>query len=428
MSARRVVITGLGVVSPFGEGIQAFWGSLCEGKSAITQVNLLDNKGAPPQIAAPVVGLEARNYVADRKLLRIMCRSDAFGLVAAQMAINESGAVTIDSWRKAAFIGTGKEMGPVENLFEAMRTSRDESGEMNARLLGSVGRQQIPPLTLVTGLSNGCLFAVSVLHNITGSNTGFLGSGEVSLSAIGAAYHALRDGDAEWALAGGHDSGVDRWAYADFHRMGMLTARTDDPAHAVRPFDKTRDGFALGEGAGMVVLEEAEFAQARGARIWGEIIGYAAGCDAAGMVAPNSEGAPLAQTIATAITRAGTEAADIDYVNAYASATRAGDLSELRALTAVFGQSSKQPLVSAIKGATGHLLAASGAVEFIATVLALNHQTAPPTVNLTEPDPECHFDCVPKQARAARLKTAMTLSRGIGGQSCALVLRSWDQD
>jgi 3-oxoacyl-[acyl-carrier-protein] synthase II len=339
------------------------------------------------------------------------------------MAVDEAGETDLDDRRKGAFIATSKEMGPIETLFDAMRASRDETGEMTSQLLGSAGFGEIPPLTLVNGLPNGCLFAASVIHSIKGANTNFLGSGEAGLLAIGAAYRAVQRGEADWALAGAHDSGVDRWSYANFFRLGMLSNRTDDPEKAVRPFDCRRDGFALSEGAGMVVVEELEQARARGATVYAEVLGHAVTCDAAGQVAPRGDGAALTAAISGALGEADLQPGDVDYVNAYASATPAGDRTELRALEAVFGGVPRRPLVSGIKGAVGHMLAASGAVEFAATALAIYHGVVPPTLNLEEPDPECHFDCVQGAARSVEVPIAVTISRGIGGQNAAMALR-----
>jgi 3-oxoacyl-[acyl-carrier-protein] synthase II len=291
--------------------------------------------------------------------------------------------------------------------------------------MGAAGMAQIPPLTLVTGLASGGLFALSVLHTLQGASTSFLGSGEIGLVAFGAAYAAVQEGKADWVVTGSYDDSVDRWSYADFHRLGLLSRWEGDPAQAVRPFDRKRSGFALGEGAGIFVLEGLERAQQRGAPILAEIVGYAATSDASGMVSPRADGTALAAALQGALTSAGVAPEDVDYVNAYASATPAGDRTELKALEMVFGQG-KRPLVSAIKGAVGHMIAASGAVELGATVLALQRQVAPPTLNLEEPDPECHFDCVPGVAREAPLRTALTLSRGIGGQNAAVVLRRWE--
>jgi 3-oxoacyl-[acyl-carrier-protein] synthase II len=421
-ASRRVVVTGIGLVTPFGLGTETFWSALTAGKGAVGRVDLLNGSGDGEQLAARVPEFRARDHVSNRRLLRIMCRTDHFGLVAAQMAIEEAGEAEPEPGRKGAFIGTSKEMGPIEPLFDAARPSRDETGEMTSRGLGSDGFGEIPPLTLVEGLPNGCLFASSVIHSIKGANTNFLGSGEAGLVAIGGAYRAVQRGDADWALAGGHDSGVDRWSYANFHRLQMLSQRRDDPERAVRPFDRTRDGFAVSEGACMVVLEELERARTRGANIYAEILGYGATCDAAGQVSPREDGEALAAAITGSLREADLGPGGVDYVNAYASATPVGDRTELRALELVFGGASRRPLVSGIKGALGHMLAASGAVEFAATALALHHQTVPPTLNLTEPDADCHFDCVPATARSADAAAALTVSRGIGGQNASMAL------
>jgi 3-oxoacyl-[acyl-carrier-protein] synthase II len=340
------------------------------------------------------------------------------------MAVAEAGETELEPGRKGAFIGTSKEMGPIEPLFDAARPSRDETGEMTSRGLGADGFSEIPPLTLVNGLPNGCLFAASVIHSIKGASTNFLGSGEAGLMAIGEAYRAVQEGRADWALAGGHDSGVDRWSYANFHRLGMLSKHADEPEKAVRPFDRSRDGFAVSDGGGMWVVAERDRARARGAEIYAEILGFGATCDATGQVAPRSDGSALAQAISVALGEAEVQPGSVDYINAYASATPTGDRTELRALEAVFGGAPHRPLVSGIKGALGHMLAASGAVELIATALAIHHHAVPPTTNLEEPDAECQFDCVQGSARAADVTAAMTISRGIGGQNAVMVLGS----
>jgi 3-oxoacyl-[acyl-carrier-protein] synthase II len=422
VSERRVVITGLGLVTPVGVGAAECWSALTSGRSAVGRVNLVGEQGEARHLAAAVPEFNVRSYVSDRKLLRLMCRSDRFGLAAAQMAVAEAGADAYPPERRGVYTATSKEMGPIEDLFEALRASRDETGEMTSVLMGSRGFSLTPPLTLVSGLANGCLFALSVLHTIVGPNTNFLGSGEAGLLAIGTAYQAVQRGDIEWALAGGHDSGVDRWSYADFHRLGLISRWEGDPARAVKAFDRRRDGFAVGEGAGMVVLEDRAQAERRRAPVLAEVIGYAATCDATGMVRPDREGTALAEALREALRRAGAAPDEVDYVNAYGSATPAGDRTELKALKAVFG-SGRRPLVSGVKGAIGHLLAASGAAELGATVLALRSSLVPPTLNLEEPEPGYCFDLVPREARPAPVRTAVTISRGIGGQNAAIVLR-----
>lgn len=423
MRRRRVVVTGLGLVTPLGLGAADFWSALVKGRGAVAGVDLVSGDENGRHLVARVPDFRIRDYVSDRKLLRLMCRSDRFGLAAAQMAAAESGQIDLGPERKGAFVATAKEMVPIETMFDAVRASRDERGEMTARLMGTDGFGQIPPLTLVNGLPNGCLFALSVTQGINGANSSFLGSGEAGLLAVGAAYQAIQQGDADWVLAGGHDSGVDRWTYADFYRLGLLSSRTDDPQRAVRPFDRRRDGFAVGEGAGMVVLEELDHARDRGARILAEVVGYAATSDAYGLVAPRSDGSALAAAITGALREAGMAPHEVDYVNAYGSATPAGDRTELKSLEAVFSSAGRKPLVSGIKAAIGHLLAASGAVEFAATVLALQHQTVPPTLNLEDPDSGCRFDCVAGEARPASVVRCLTISRGIGGQNAVVALQ-----
>jgi 3-oxoacyl-[acyl-carrier-protein] synthase II len=411
------------MVTPLGVGTYESWSALAAGGSGVAWANLLGEQSALRHPAALVPEFPIQRYVTNRKLLRLMGRSDRFALAAAQMAISEAPPDGIHPERRGAFTATRKEIVPIESLFDVVRGSWDDTRTMDSVRLGRDGFGLIPPLTLVLGLPNGCLFALSVLHTVHGANTNFLGSGEVGLAAVAAAYQAVREGSVDWAVAGGHDSGADRWAYADFHRLGLLCQPSGDPARSVRPLDRRRSGFALGEGAAMVVVEDLEGARVRGARVRAEIVACAATSDAHGLVSPLADGTALATAVENALQQARLSPEDVDYVNAYASATPAGDRTELRALEAVFGRAPRRPLLGGIKGAIGHLLAASGAVEFAATALAVQHQMAPPTRNLEEPDPECHFDCLPGKARVVPIVHALTISRGIGGQNIVVVLR-----
>ena len=255
MSPRRVVVTGVGMVTPLGVGTYESWSALAAGGSGVAWANLLGEQSALRHPAALVPEFPIQRYVTNRKLLRLMGRSDRFALAAAQMAISEAPPDGIHPERRGAFTATRKEIVPIESLFDVVRGSWDDTRTMDSVRLGRDGFGLIPPLTLVLGLPNGCLFALSVLHTVHGANTNFLGSGEVGLAAVAAAYQAVREGSVDWAVAGGHDSGADRWAYADFHRLGLLCQPSGDPARSVRPLDRRRSGFALGEGAAMVVVE-----------------------------------------------------------------------------------------------------------------------------------------------------------------------------
>ncbi|MFB3881411.1 MAG: beta-ketoacyl synthase [Armatimonadota bacterium] len=426
MSKRRVVVTGLGLVTPLGIGTGEFWPALIEGRSAVTRVNFVEPAGEPRHAVARVPQLDLRSLVSDRKLLRIMCESDRYALAAASLAAREAGECAQAPARRGAFVGTRKELMAYDMLRDATAASVDEEGRLNSLRLGEFGYSQIPPLSLVTGMPNGCLFALSVLHSIQGSGANLIGSGEIGLAAIGAAYRAIQQEQVEWALAGGQDAGANQWDYADLLALGLLSGWTGDPAETVKPFDRRRDGCVLGDGAGVVVLEELGSALARGATILAEVRGYAESCDARGLLQLDPVGAALARAIQTALSQAGLSPDEVGYVNASGVATAAADRAEARALELVFGKERRRPLVSGLKGALGHLLAASGAVEFGATVLALHHQLAPPTRNLTEPDPEFDLDFVRGRARAADIGAAITISRGIGGQNAVAVLSRWD--
>lgn len=426
MSKRRVVVTGLGLVTPLGMGAAEFWSALAEGRSAVTRVDLLDSAEAPRHLVARGPQFDIRSLVPDRKLLRIMPDSDRYALAAARLAVDGAGECIHVPERRGAFVGTRKELMAYEMLRDATAASLDEEGHLNSVRLGKLGFPQVPPLALVTGMPNGCLFALSVLHSIRGSGANLIGSGEIGLAAIGAAFRAIQQGQVEWALAGGQDAGANQWDYADLHALGLLSEWSGDPSQAVKPFDRHRDGFVLGDGAAVVVLEELGSALNRGATILAELSGYAESCDARGVLQLDPDGGALARGIQAALCQAGLSPDEVGYVNASGVATAIGDRSEARALNLVFGGGQHSPVVSGIKGAIGHLMAASGAVEFGATVLALHHQMAPPTLNLSEPDPEFQFDFVRSRAREVEIRTAITISRGIGGQNAVAVLRRWE--
>jgi 3-oxoacyl-[acyl-carrier-protein] synthase II len=426
VTTRRVVVTGLGLVTPLGLGAADFWSALLEGRSAVTRVDLLGGEGEPRHAVARLPQFDVRSLVPDRKLLRVMCDSDRYALAAAQMAVSEAGEIAPAPDRRGAFVGTRKELMAYEMLREASIASMDAQGHISSTRLGELGYPLIPPLALVTGMPNGCLFALSVLHTIKGGGANLIGSGEVGLGAIGAAYRAIQEGRVEWALAAGQDAAANRWDYADLYALGLLSRWTGDPSQAVKPFDLHRDGFVLGEGAGAVVLEELESAQRRGATILAELSGYAETCDAQGLLRTGSDGAALSRGLETALHQAGLAPEEVGYVNACGTATLAGDRTEARALRQVFGGGARRPLVSGLKPALGHLLAASGAVEFGAAVLALHHQTVPPTLNLRDPDPELDFEVARVPARQADLRAAVTISRGIGGQNAVAALRRWE--
>jgi 3-oxoacyl-[acyl-carrier-protein] synthase II len=342
------------------------------------------------------------------------------------MAVTEAGEIAHAPERRGAFVGTRKELVAYEMLREASVASLDEQGHISSTRLGELGYPLIPPLTLVTGMPNGCLFALSVLHSIKGSGANLIGSGEVGLGAVGAAYRAIQEGRVEWALAGAQDAAANRWDYADLYALGLLSRWTGEASQAVKPFDRRRDGFVLGEGAAVVVLEESESALNRGASIVAELSGYAETCDARGLLQTEPDGGALARGIQSALRQARLAPEEVGYVSACGTATLAGDRTEARALRQVFGGGHGSPLVSGIKAAIGHLLAASGAVEFGATALALHHQTVPPTLNLNEPDPEFQFDFARVHARKADLRAAVTISRGSGGQNAVAALRRWE--
>lgn len=406
----RVVITGIGVVTPLGIGLDAFWQGLSAGRSGVGPVTLCDPGDAPATIAAEVSGFDVRDYM-DMKEARRISRASQFAVAAARMALDDA-RLSIDDTNRydtGALIACG--------------TTSPPDTEAAAKTLFERGSGRINPFYITSSLPNMPSCQVAIQLGLMGYNTAIATACAASAQAIGEAAEVIRRGDATIMLAGGTEAPICRLTLASFGAIRALSTRNHDPAAASRPFDAERDGFVLGEGAGVLVLEPLAHARRRGARIYAEVAGYASTCDAHHVTAPHPAGDGAARAIVRALARARITPQQVDYINAHATGTPVGDVAETQAIKTSFGEYAYSVPISATKSMIGHLTSAAGAVEAAATLLAMRHQFIPPTINLTSPDPQCDLDYVPNQGRPAALEIAMSNSFGFGGINGVLVLR-----
>ncbi len=423
---RRVVITGLGVVAPNGIGRKAFWDACLEGRSGVRPIRSFDASSHPIKVAAEVQDFDVSPFLANgqRKSLKAMSRAMQFGLGAAQLAVTDS-ALNLDREnpeRIGVVMGTGIVPMDLGELAPALVASCDAEGRLHPTRLGQQGGSVLFPLWLLKHLPNMVAAHISLAVNAQGPNSTVTTACAAGTQAVGEAFRLIQRGDADIMLAGGADSRMDPLLLLAYTALGALS-KADRPATEVsRPFDAERDGFVLGEGAGVLMLEELERAEARGAEIYAEVLGFGSSFDAYGITKPDPDARGAARAIEWALKEARVDHQDIDYINAHGTSTRLNDLMETRAVKRVFGQSARMLPLSSIKSMVGHLIGAAGAVEAAALALTLRDGVVPPTINHTRPDPECDLDYVPNSARTLRVKKAMSTSFGFGGQNAALVM------
>jgi len=409
---RRVVVTGLGAVTPLGIGADTYWQNLISGKSGVSPVTLFDCSAIATRIAAQVPDFNPEDYV-DRKEAKRMDRFVQFAVAAAHMAVADSGLKITDDNRAGVGVFIGSGIGGISTLEEQHRKLME----------GGLGR--VSPFFVPMMIANMATGHVAKIFGAQGPSETAVTACATSTNSIGDAYNIVRRGDADAAIAGGSEAAVTPLAMAGFSNMRAMSRRNDDPEHASRPFDTGRDGFILGEGAGIVVIEEAESAIARGARIYGELIGYGMSNDAYDMVHPAPEGAGAARAMKAALRDALIEPEAVNYINAHGTSTPAGDVLEIIAIKNVFGEHAYKLAVSSTKSMTGHLLGAAGAIEAIAVAKALHTGILPPTMNLENPDPECDLDLVPNEARKQQADIALSNSFGFGGHNATIVMKRW---
>jgi 3-oxoacyl-[acyl-carrier-protein] synthase II len=407
---RRVVVTGLGITSPLGTGIEKNWDALMHGRSGIGPITRFDSTDLPVKIAGEITDFPAEEFF-DRKEARKMDLFIHYALGAAAMALADSGLEINDDNAERVGVVVGSGMGglpAIEKYQEAMSKG---------------GYRKVSPFFIPMTIINLAGGQISIKCGAKGPNIAPVSACATGTHSIGDAYRMIQRGDADAAIAGGTEATICPLAMGGFAVMKALSTRNDDPQAASRPFEKNRDGFVMGEGAGIVILEEYESAKKRGAKIYGEVAGYGLTGDAYHLTAPAPGGEGAARCMKMALDSAGVNPEEVDYINAHGTSTPFNDLYETLAIKSVFGDSAKDLMVSSTKGMTGHLLGAAGGVEAIYSLLAINNGVVPPTINYTEPDPECDLDYVPNEARKANVNIALSNSLGFGGTNATLLFR-----
>ena len=408
----RIVVTGLGVAAPLEVGVDTFWANMLAGKSGVRPVSLYEIGDAPVRIAAEVPDFDPRNFM-DLKEARRISRASQLAVAAAREAVADAGIVITDENRHriGAMIADGS-----SSAFDT---------EQAVETIVTRGSHKVSPFYITLSLPNMPSCQVSIQLGLRGYNTTVATACAASTQAIGEAMYVLLRGDADVILAGGSEAPIARLSLASFGAARALSQRNDDPEHASRPFDAQRDGFVLGEGAGVLVLERLSHAKRRGARIIAEIIGYGASSDAYHVTAPHPEGDGAVRAMQIAMQKANLTVADVDHINAHATSTPLGDAVETLAIKRVFGDRAYQIPITAPKSMIGPLPAAAGAVEALAMVLTLRDHIIPPTINLTNADPQCDLDYVPNVARPAVVNVALNNSFGFGGINAVVAMRRW---
>lgn len=409
---KRVVVTGLGVIAPVGIGKDNFWQALVQGKSGIKPITRFDASELPTRIAGEVRDFEPADYL-DKKEARRMDRFAQFAVAASKMAIEDSGLElaheNLD--RMGVILGSG---------IGGMETFEDQT-----RTLVNRGPNRISPFFVPMMIANMAAGQIGITFGLRGPNITTVTACASSTNSIGDAFKLLQRGDADVVVTGGTEAPITPLAMAGFCAMKAMSTRNDEPEKASRPFDRERDGFILGEGAGILILETLEHAEARGARIYAEVAGYGTTCDASHITAPHPEGEGAAKSMEMAINDAGLKPEDITYINAHGTSTPLNDKCETMAIKRALGEHAGKVLVSSTKSMTGHLLGASGGIEGIASVLAIYNGIVPPTINYEQPDPYCDLDYVPNQAREVEVQAALSNTFGFGGHNATIVFKKF---
>lgn len=409
---RRVAITGMGVVAPVGIGKEAFWRALTAGRAGVGPITLFDTEGYPVTIAGEVKDFDLSDKV-EPKELRHLDRYVQFAIKAADEAVADSGLdIRAQAERVGVIVGSG---------IGGLRTLEDQHIVLRER-----GPRRVSPFLIPMMIPDLAAGQISIYFGAKGPNYCPVSACATATHAIGEAFETIRRGAADACIAGGAEAPITPLGVAGFAAMKALSTRNDAPEAASRPFDADRDGFVIGEGAGIVIMEELDSAIERGARIYAEVLGYGATGDAYHITAPDITGSGAARSMRAAIDEAGIAAEDIDYINAHGTSTAANDKLETLATKNVFGDHAYKLLLSSTKSMTGHLLGAAGAVEMVASVLTLREGLAPPTINQEHPDPDCDLNYVPNQAIKADLKIALSNSFGFGGHNASVIVKRWE--
>jgi 3-oxoacyl-[acyl-carrier-protein] synthase II len=417
------------VVAPNGVGKDAFWDACCAGRSGVGPIRSFDASGHPVKIAAEVHDFDVTPFVppAHRKSLKIMSRAMRFAVGAAGLAVRDSGLAweAENPERIGVVMGTGLVPMDLPELVPSLVEASDPEGNLRLPRFGQRGGEALFPLWILRYLPNMVAAHISLALNAQGPNSTITTACAAGTQAVGEAFRLVARNDADIVLAGGADSRIDPLLFLAYAALGALSPGFRPPAEVSRPFDGARDGFVLGEGAGVLVLEELEHARRRGAMIYAEVLGLGSSFDAYAVTKPDPEARGAARAIEWALREARLDFHDVDYINAHGTSTRLNDRMETIAVKRVFGAKARSLPLSSIKSMVGHLIGAAGAVEAVALALTLREGVLPPTINHTHPDPECDLDYVPNEAREVSVRTALSTSFGFGGQNAALVMRQF---
>ena len=413
-SDRRVVVTGLGVVTPLGNDLNSFWQNLIAGQCGIDKITAFDATAFATQIAGEVKNFDLTPAFPSPKEIRRTDRYTQFGVYAAWSALKDSrlDLATENCDEIGVFLGSG--IGGLQTTSEQLKVLLER------------GPGRLSPFMIPMLISNMASGVVSMYFNLRGPNFATCSACATANHAIGEAWRTIKMGDAQVMLAGGAEATVVPIGIGGFCAMRAMSTRNDDPKRASRPFDKDRDGFVMGEGSGVIVLEELEHAKKRGAQIYCEIAGYGNTADAHHLTAPSPGGEGAARCMKMALRSGGLNLTDVNYINAHGTSTPQGDICETQAIKSVFGDYARKLVVSSTKGATGHMLGAAGSVEMAACALAIKHGIVPPTINLQNPDPECDLDYVPNTAREIPVNVIVNNSFGFGGHNSTIAAKKFN--
>lgn len=412
MSRRRVVITGLGLISPVGNSVAEGWANLLAGRSGIDHITKFDASALSCRFAGEVRGFNVEDYIPGKEA-RHMDTFIHYGMAASIQAVKDAGLPTGEELNEESAERIGVMVGSGIGGLPMIEQTQDDYRERGAR--------RISPFFVPASIINMISGHVSIRFGFTGPNLAIVTACTTGLHCIGEAARLIEYGEADVMVAGGAESTVSPLGVGGFAAARALSTRNDDPKTASRPWDKDRDGFVLGEGSGVLVLEEYEHAKKRGAKIYAELVGFGMGADAFHMTAPNVDGPK--RSMKAALRNAGINAEDVQYLNAHGTSTPLGDLNETNAIKLAFGDHARKLVVNSTKSMTGHLLGGAGGVESVFTVLALHHQVSPPTINIFNQDPECDLDYCANQAREMKIDVAVKNNFGFGGTNGTLVFR-----
>ncbi|RMG61421.1 MAG: beta-ketoacyl-[acyl-carrier-protein] synthase II [Deltaproteobacteria bacterium] len=407
---RRVVVTGLGLLTPIGNSVRESWENALKGKSGVSHITRFDASGFTTRIAGEVKDFNPEDYI-ERSEVRKMDRFIHFALAAAKEAIEDAGLEVKEEFADRVGVIMGAGLGGLETI------------EKYHEIFLKSGPRRISPFFIPMLIVNLAPGQISMKYGAKGPNLSITTACAASTHAIGEAFRTIQRGDADVVITGGSEATITPLGLGGFCAMRALSTRNDEPEKASRPFDRDRDGFVMGEGAGILILEEYEFAKKRGAKIYAEVVGYGATADAYHVTAPAPEGEGAARCMKAALESGKINPEEVDYINAHGTSTKYNDMYETMAIKSVFGDYAYKIAVSSTKSMTGHLLGAAGGVEAVFTVLALKNGVIPPTINLENPDPDCDLDYVPGQPREKEIRVALSNSFGFGGTNGVVAFR-----